>query len=227
MHSSCAAQYNRVVTECCSPSGYRWAFSERRARHEARRYELRGLDATSLRIVELLKREGVEGLTLLEVGGGIGAVQIELLKAGVTRAVSIEMTPTYEKAAGDVLRKAGFEDRVERRLMDFAEATADVEAADIVILNRVICCYPDMPKLARAAAAHTRQVLVLSYPRQTWWTRLGLSLANLVLRATLRRFQVFVHRPARILATAADGGLTTTLNQAGIFWQVTAFRRLG
>jgi hypothetical protein len=215
------------MTECCSPSGYRWAFSERRARREARRYELRGLDATSLRIVELLKREGVEGLTLLEVGGGIGAVQIELLKAGVTRAVSIEMTPTYEKAAGDVLRKAGFEDRVERRLMDFAEATADVEAADIVILNRVICCYPDMPKLARAAAAHTRQVLVLSYPRQTWWTRLGLSLANLVLWATRRRFQVFVHRPERILATAADGGLTTMLNQAGIFWQVTAFRRLG
>ena len=162
-----------------------------------------------------------------EVGGGIGAVQIELLKAGVTRAVSIEMTPTYEKAAGAVLRKAGFEDRVERRLMDFAEATADVEAADIVILNRVICCYPDMPKLARAAAAHTRQVLVLSYPRQTWWTRLGLSLANLVLWATRRRFQVFVHRPERILATAADGGLTTMLNQAGIFWQVTAFRRLG
>jgi 2-polyprenyl-3-methyl-5-hydroxy-6-metoxy-1,4-benzoquinol methylase len=215
------------VTECCSPSGYRWAFSERRARHEARRYELRGLDATSLRIVELLKLESVDGLTLLEVGGGIGAVQIELLKAGVTRAVSIEMTSTYEKAAGAVLRKAGLEDRVERRLMDFAEAAADVEAADIVILNRVICCYPDMPKLARAAVAHTRQVLVLSYPRQTWWTRLGLSLANLVLRATRRRFQVFVHRPERILATAAHGGLTTTLNQAGIFWQVTAFRRLG
>jgi 2-polyprenyl-3-methyl-5-hydroxy-6-metoxy-1,4-benzoquinol methylase len=218
---------NPAVTECCSPSGYRWAFSERRARREARRYELRGLDATSLRIVELLKLEGVESRTLLEVGGGVGAVQIELLKAGVTRAVSIEMTPTYEKAAGDLLRKAGLEDRVERKLMDFAEAAADVEVADIVIMNRVICCYPDMPKLARAAAAHTRHVLVLSYPRQTWWTRLGLSLGNLVLRATRRRFQVFVHRPERILATAADGGLTTTLNQAGIFWQVTAFRRLG
>jgi hypothetical protein len=218
---------NRAVTECCSPAGYRWAFSERRARREARRYELRGLDATSLRIVEFLKLEGVASLTLLEVGGGVGAVQIKLLKAGVSKAVSIEMTPTYEKAAGDLLRKAGFEDRVERKLMDFADAAADVEAADIVILNRVICCYPDMPKLARAAAAHAQQVLVLSYPRETWWTRLGLSLANLVLRATRRRFQVFVHRPERILATAADGGLTTTLNQAGIFWQVTAFRRLG
>jgi 2-polyprenyl-3-methyl-5-hydroxy-6-metoxy-1,4-benzoquinol methylase len=218
---------NLAVTDCCSPTGYRWAFSERRARREARRYELRGLDALSRRIVELLKLQGVDGLTLLEVGGGVGAMQIELLKAGVTRAVSIEMTPTYETAAGDLLRRAGLEDRVERKLTDFAEAAADVDAADIVIMNRVICCYPDMPKLAGAAAAHTRQVLVLSFPRETWWTRLGLSLANLVLRIARRGFQVFVHRPERILATAEDNGLTATLNQAGVFWQVTAFQRLG
>jgi hypothetical protein len=218
---------NPAVIDCCSPAGYRWAFSERRARREARRYERRGLDATSLRVVELLKLEGVEGLTLLEVGGGVGAVQIELLKAGVARAVSVEMTPTYEKAAGGLLRKAGLEGRVERKLMDFAEPAADVDAADIVILNRVICCYPDMPRLAQAAAAHTRRVLVLSYPRATWWTRLGLSAGNLVLRATRRGFQVFVHEPERILATAEDSGLTTTFNQARIFWQVSAFRRSG
>jgi magnesium-protoporphyrin O-methyltransferase len=137
------------------------------------------------------------------------------------------MTPTYETAAGDLLRKAGLEDRVERKLMDFAEADADVEAADIVIMNRVICCYPDMPKLVGVAAAHTRQVLVLSFPRETWWTRQGLSLANLVLRIARRGFQVFVHRPERILATAEDNGLTATLNQSGVFWQVAAFRRLG
>lgn len=215
------------MTDCCSATGYRWAFSEKRAWREARRYERRGLDATSRSIVELLQLQSVEGLTLLEVGGGVGAVQIELLKAGVTRAVSIEMTPTYEKAAGDLLRKAGLEDRVERKLMDFAEAAGDVEAADIVIMNRVLCCYPDMPKLAGAAAAHARQVLVLSFPRGTWWTRLGLALANLMLRITRRGFQVFVHRPERILATAGDRGLKATLNHAGIFWQVVALRRSG
>lgn len=215
------------MTDCCSATGYRWAFSEKRAWREARRYERRGLDPTARRIVEFLKLQGVEGLTLLEVGGGVGAVQIELLKAGVTRAVSIELTPTYEKAAGDLLRRARLEDRVERKLMDFAEAAGDVEAADIVIMNRVLCCYPDMPKLAGAAAAHARQVLVLSFPRGTCWTRLGLALANLVLRITRRGFQVFVHRPERILATAEDRGLKATLNHAGIFWHVVALRRFG
>ena len=218
---------NPAVTDCCSATGYRWAFSEKRARREARRYERHGLDRTSRRIVELLTLQGVAGLTLLEVGGGVGAVQIELLKAGVTHAVSIELTPTYEKAAGELLRSAGLEDRVERKVMDFVIAADEVEAADIVIMNRVLCCYPDMPKLAGAAAVHARQVLVLSFPRGTWWTRLSLSVANLVLRMTRRGFQVFVHRPERIQATAEHFGLKTTVNRAGVFWQMMALRRIG
>jgi tRNA G37 N-methylase Trm5 len=174
-----------------------------------------------------LKVQGVEGRTLLEVGGGVGAVQIELLKIGVTRAVSIEITPTYEEAAGSLLRRAGLEDRVERKVMDFAEAVDDVEAADIVIMNRVLCCYPDMPKLAAAAAAHSRQVLVLSFPKERRWTRIGLAVGNLLLRATRQRFQVFVHRPERILAIAEQHGLRTTLNEAGLFWQVAELQRFG
>ncbi len=202
-------------------------FGPKRARKDARRYQRRGLDPTARHIVELLRRQGVEGRTLLEVGGGVGALQIELLKAGVSRVVSIELTPTYEDAAGDLLQRAGLQDRVERRLMDFAEAGDDVAAADIVIMNRVICCYPDMPRLATAAAAHTRQTLVLSFPKETWWTRFGLAIGNLVLRAARLQFQVFVHPPARIIATAEECGLETTLNRSGIFWQVAAFRRAG
>jgi len=49
------------------------------------------------------------------VGGGIGAIEIDLLKAGVLRAVNVELTPTYEDAAGELLREVGFADRVERR----------------------------------------------------------------------------------------------------------------
>jgi hypothetical protein len=214
------------VTDCCSPSGYRWAFSENRAWREARRYERRGLEPTSRRIVECLTAQDVEGLTLLEVGGGVGAVQIELLKAGVAQAVSVELTPTYEKAAGELLRASGFKDRVERKVMDFVQAAEDVEGADIVVMNRVLCCYPDMPALAGAAATHARQVLVLTFPRRTWWTRLGLSLANLVLRMTRRGFQIFVHRPEQILATAEDRGLKATVDRAGIFWQMIALRRI-
>jgi hypothetical protein len=213
------------VSDCCSPAGYRWLFSEKVARRDARRFERRGLDATSRRIVRLLMRRGVEGLTLLEVGGGVGALQIELLKLGVARAVNIEITPTYEAAAGDLLRSAGLEDRVERKVMDFADAGNDVEPADIVIMNRVLCCYPDMPKLTATASAHCRQVMVLSFPKDRRWTRTALAVGNLLLRLTHRHFQVFVHRPERILAVAKQHGLMTARNRAGRFWQVAELRR--
>lgn len=212
--------------DCCSPKGYRWIFSENRARAEARRYRRRGLDATSRRIAELLKKQGVAGRTLLEVGGGVGAIQIELLKAGVTRAMSIELTPTYEEAARELLQEAGLVDRVERAVMDFAVAAGEVEAADIVIMNRVICCYPDMPKLVGAAADHASEVLVVSFPKERWWIRIGLNLGNLALRVTRRGFQVFLHSPDKILATADRHGLKMTFNRPGLFWQVAALRRI-
>ena len=213
------------MTDCCSPKGYRWVFSERSARTEAERYRRHGLDGTSQRIVDFLKRRGVEGRSVLEIGGGVGGIQIELLKAGATRAVSIELTPTYEDAAQGLLRDAGLADRVERRISDFAETAAAVEQADIVIMNRVICCYADMPKLAGAAAEHAREVLVLSYPRGSWWIRGGLMVANAMLWVARREFHVFVHPPKRILATSEGQGLHTVLDRSGLLWTVAALER--
>jgi 2-polyprenyl-3-methyl-5-hydroxy-6-metoxy-1,4-benzoquinol methylase len=211
--------------DCCTPKGYRWVFSERSARAEAKRYRRKGLDATSRRIVDFLKAQGVEGRSVLEVGGGIGAIQIELLKAGASHAVSIELTPTYEEVATELLRDAGLADRAERKVMDFAQANGQVESADIVIMNRVICCYPDMPRLAGAAADHTRQLLVMSYPTGSWWLRIGLGIANFILWATRRQFHIFVHPPAAIIANGARHGLQPILERSGLMWTVAALRR--
>ena len=213
------------MSDCCSPKGYRWVFSEGSARSEAKRYRRKGLDATSRRIVEFLKGEGVEGRSVLEVGGGIGAIQIELLKAGASGAVSIELTPTYERVANELLSEAGLSDRVERKVMDFAQAASQVESADVVIMNRVICCYPDMPRLAGAAADHARELLVMSYPRRSWWMRLGLGIANMMLLVMRREFHIFLHPPSGIIATSEQHGLQPVLSEGGLIWTVAAMRR--
>jgi magnesium-protoporphyrin O-methyltransferase len=213
------------VGDCCSTKGYRRVFSERSARSDARRYRRKGLDRTSRRIVDFVKAQGVDGRSVLEVGGGIGAVQIELLKAGAARAVSVELTPAYEAVAAELLREAGLEGRVERKVMDFAQAEAQVEGADIVIMNRVVCCYPDMPRLTGAAARHAQELLVMSFPRRSWWMRMGLGMANVLLWLTRREFHVFMHRPDRILATSEATGLRTVLDQTGLMWVVAGLSR--
>jgi 2-polyprenyl-3-methyl-5-hydroxy-6-metoxy-1,4-benzoquinol methylase len=213
------------MSDCCTPKGYRQIFSEKNAVAEAERYRRRGLDGTSRRIADLLTGRGVEGKTLLEVGGGIGAIEIELLKAGVLSAINVELTPTYENAAAELLRELGFADRVERRVMDFAEVGTEVETADIVVMNRVICCYGDMPKLASAAAEHTRGMLVMSFPNRRWWTRFGLTIANLGFRVIGMQFRVFLHPPQLILAAVERHGFRTRINEVGLLWQVTALER--
>jgi magnesium-protoporphyrin O-methyltransferase len=213
------------VSDCCTPKGYRQIFSEKNAAGEAKRYRRKGLDRTSKRIVDFIKDRGVEGKTLLEVGGGVGAVEIELLKAGVSRTVNVELTPTYETAAGELLAESGLGDRVERLVMDFAEAGVEVQPADVVVMNRVICCYPNMPKLAGAAADRAIGMLVMSFPNRRWWTRLGLTLANFGFRVIRLQFRVFLHPPELVLAAVEQRGFETRLNQPGLLWQVVALER--
>jgi 2-polyprenyl-3-methyl-5-hydroxy-6-metoxy-1,4-benzoquinol methylase len=213
------------VSECCTPKGYRQIFSEKNAAGEAKRYRRKGLDGTSRRILDVVKERGIEGRTLLEVGGGIGAIEIELLKAGMAQAVNVELTPTYEAVALELIDEAGLSDRVSRTVMDFAVAGPEVSSADVVVLNRVICCYHDMPKLAGAAADRAKGMLVLSFPNRRWWTRLGLTVANFGFRVIGLQFRVFLHPPAEILGALERRGFTTVVNQPGVIWQVVALER--
>ncbi|MHB8614198.1 MAG: methyltransferase domain-containing protein [Candidatus Dormibacteraceae bacterium] len=213
------------MSDCCTPTGDRQIFSEKNARAEARRYRRKGLDATSRRIGDLLKERGVEGKTLLEVGAASERSRSNCSRR-VFPAVNVELAPTYEDAASDLLHEVGFADHVERRVMDFADAGTEVETADIVVMNRVICCYPDMPKLASAAAERTREVLVMSFPNRRWWTRLGLTLANFGFRVVGMEFRVFLHPPELIQAAVQQHRFRTMFNERGLLWQVNAFERI-
>jgi 2-polyprenyl-3-methyl-5-hydroxy-6-metoxy-1,4-benzoquinol methylase len=212
---------------CCSASGCQEFFNEQVARRDIRRYRKKGLDSAAERIVEFLKRRGVAGRSVLEVGGGVGAIQLELLRAGAARTVSVELSPAYQAAARELLGSADLEGRVEFHVLDFAERSAEIEPADSVVMNRVVCCYPDYETLVRAAAEKARRHLVLSFPRDAWWVRLGIRVANLLLRLRGGSFRAHLHPPERILAVARASGLEPVLDERRLVWQLAALERPG
>ncbi len=211
------------MSACCSPRAYDEFFDEKQARRDARRYRRRGLDKTARRMVGFLAGYGVEGATVLEAGGGVGAIQIELLKAGSERAVNVELSPSYEKEAAELLREAGLKERVERRIGDFARD--GIEPADVVVLHRVVCCYPDYEGLVGAAADRARRALVLSFPKETWLTRIAFAAFNLVQRLRRKDFRAYVHPVAGILGAAEHRGLRPAFGHRGAFWQVAGLER--
>src|SRR5262249_8106025 len=149
-----------LVANCCNPRGCDQFFSERVARRMAKRYRARGLDKTARRMVEFLAQRGVEGASVLEIGGGIGVIQIELLKRGAARTVSLELSAAYDAEAATLLAEAGLDGRTERRIHDIAVDPDGIEPADVVVLHRVVCCYPDYERLLTAVADRSLRVLV-------------------------------------------------------------------
>lgn len=165
------------------------------------------------------------GDTVLEIGGGVGELELELLRAGATRATNVELSRAYEHEGAKLLADAGLSDRIEWRYGDIAVDRDLVETADVVVMHRVVCCYPDMPSLVGAAAEKTRRALGLSFPRNTWFVRIGGRFVNAWCRVRRSDFRFYVHRPEEIVRVARTHGLLLADTHTGRFWQVAAFAR--
>ncbi len=168
---------------------------------------------------------GVEGVRVLEIGGGIGAFQAELLAAGAAVGEVVELVPAYEPYARELAHEKGLGDRTSFVVADVLEAPESVKPADIVVLNRVVCCSPDGVELTAAAARLTRRALALSYPRDVWWMRAGVGVMNVGFWMLRRSFRVFVHRPEALAAAAETAGLGLTESGRRGPWEFATFGR--
>jgi magnesium-protoporphyrin O-methyltransferase len=212
------------MSDCCSlPRGYDKLFGEKAARRNLKQYRRRGLDDVGKRIVEFLRGRGVEGLTVLEIGGGIGAVDSELLKAGASSAVNAELSPAYEPFARELWQEAGVDERAQYRIGDVTQN--GVGPADAVVMNKVVCCYPDAEALVGAAAERARRYLVMSFPRERRLTRIGFGGLNLVSRVLRWEYRSYIHPVAEIVGAAETRGLRPALEHRGLIWQLVALER--
>lgn len=212
------------MPDCCNPSGYQRFFNEGEAADDLRRYDKKGLDKMARRLVDYLASRGMTGKSVLEVGGGIGALHVELLRSGAVDAVNVELSRGYESAAAELLRREELADRVERRLGDFTELACELRADD-VIMNRVVCCYPDMERLMNAAMSSSERFVALTFPRASIPTRLVVGLVNGWCRVSNIDFRVFVHSPKAILETAEAAGFAVVFRDHDLVWHGVVLER--
>ncbi len=213
------------MASCCSRKGYDRTFNDRFARHTANRYRKRGLDKAARQIVDAVAERDLAGATILEIGGGVGGIQLELLKLGAKSATNLELSAAYESQARRLLVDNGMADRVQRRIVDIASEPDDVDLADVVVMHRVVCCYPDYAALLSAAATHARHLVVFSHPPRNLWSRAIIGLGNCWLLLRGSEFRVFAHPPAAMRETLATHGLRAASPTSAGGWRVTAAQR--
>ena len=202
------------------------AFSEAEAKAELRNYRRRGpMNQTKL-ILEAIRSLGLKDANLLDIGGGIGAIHHELLEDVAREATHVDASSAYLKQAKQEAARRGHSDSIRFIHADFTDVASEVRQSDIVTLDRVVCCYPNFRGLLTAAADHSQRALVFTYPRETWYLRVALQIANLFQRLRRDPFRVFLHPVAEMDALLKGKGFRRLSLRRLFVWEMALYQRI-
>ena len=210
---------------CAQCKGIVQEFDDRLARRELRRYRRRGASGTTRILLDALIEQGVGGRSFLDIGGGVGAVQHGLMAAGASHGTHVDASPSYLAAARDEAVRLGHADRVRYVEGDAVTLVAELDASDVVTLDRVVCCYHDMPALVDASASRSRVLYGLVFPREHGFMRWGVRALNLIQRIRRRPFNVFLHGTAAVEARVRRHGFRKILHAQSPLWQIHLYRK--
>jgi magnesium-protoporphyrin O-methyltransferase len=215
---------------CEQCSGITRAFDDKAARKVLRRFRRRGPDRTTRLLIGALRRaitdEALSGLTMLDVGAGIGALHHDLLNGLVRRATHIDASAAHLAAAREETARRGHQSVVDFHEGDFTTMADGIPSADIVTLDRVICCFDDMERLVRLSSARCMRFYGAVFPRDVHWMRLAIGVINLVQRVQRSQFRVFLHDPHAIDSVLQSAGLRVRVEQQTLGWKVVLYERV-
>ncbi|MGD8402966.1 MAG: methyltransferase [Anaerolineales bacterium] len=210
---------------CCQCQGIEELFSEEYVAKELKRYRKRGPDKTTRMLINALKEEDVRGLTLLDIGGGLGAIQHEMLGAGVQSAIDVEASIAYLNATKEETARRGYAEQVSYQHGNFVNLAENVAPADIVTLDRVICCYPDMQNLVSLSVARASKYYGLVFLREDWWMKIWHFLQSSFLRLTKSNYRTFLHPTKEVEKLVKNYGFKRRFYRQTFFWQVIIYTR--
>jgi 2-polyprenyl-3-methyl-5-hydroxy-6-metoxy-1,4-benzoquinol methylase len=210
---------------CTGPCAAAVHFNPMKAERDLRRYQHHGPDPSTRMLLAELRRSPLQGLHLLDVGSGIGVIAMELAGVGLASVTLADASAGYLEAARRHLASRDASLPTQFFLGDFAATADSLPDADIVTLDRVVCCYPDLEALLRGAAARARQMIAFSYPRHTWYVRAAVVLENSWYWLRRDSFRAFVHSPERMASVLDAAGFVRAARHTTLQWALDLYRR--
>ncbi|NIR32807.1 MAG: class I SAM-dependent methyltransferase [Gammaproteobacteria bacterium] len=201
-------------------------FFSRLAPFSRLRFRLFGFERSQKQLMAGVARSSLAGASILEVGCGAGHLHQALLQgSGADRATGVELSARMLEAARAAARSQGLSERTDYRHGDFVVLASSLPDADVTILDKVICCYPDADTLLARALERTRRICALTYPRDRRLTRVTAELQAKLLRVAGSTFRPYVHDPQRVERIIASYGFTKTYEAQTAVWLTEVYSR--
>ncbi len=210
---------------CSQCVGIESHFDQKVAVRDLENYRNNKLDETTPVLIDALKAESISDMTLLDIGGGVGAIQHELLKAGVSSCINAEASQAYINATKEEAERQGHADRIQHLHGDFVDLSPDIPPCDIVTLDRTICCYHDVRRLVEESSARARKLYGVVYPLDNWKTRIAGAFENLTYRLHRSPFRFFLHSTEVVEQIVCAKGFERRFYREVGIWQVVVYAK--
>lgn len=212
------------MSDCCRAT-LDDQFGARMAQRQLKQLRRHGPSKETGLLIDALLAALPADATVLDIGAGVGAVHGALLEAGAQGATSVDASSAYATAAQERARERGYRDRVTRRAGDFVDVAASIEPADVVVLDKVICCYPDAERLVALSADRARRIYGFVVPHDRPVHRFVSRLHNAFRRLVRSDFRSYVHPQSRIEALLRQRGFRLRSESATAIWAVRVYER--
>ncbi|MDH5444514.1 MAG: class I SAM-dependent methyltransferase [Gammaproteobacteria bacterium] len=204
---------------CCCPhsrSGSRvFSFF---ARNYRKRFSKKGFEPSQRQLMDGLRVAGFADTTVLEVGSGVGHLHMVMLEEGAKSATGIDLSPKMIEEAKAWSEARGLADRLEYHEGDFMDILPSIKPAEVTVLDKVVCCYPDADGLVHASLDRTQRVYALSYPRYRWFIRAAMGFGAIMLKLLGSSFRPYAHRPDEIENWIIEAGFEKQYEQMTFIW---------
>jgi 2-polyprenyl-3-methyl-5-hydroxy-6-metoxy-1,4-benzoquinol methylase len=213
------------MSTCCAHNRDTGRFFGWFAKRYRKRFARKGLELSQKHLVEGLTRSGFNGATLLDIGCGIGYLHQRLLQAGASSAVGVDLSAKMLEQARAQAREQGLTERTDYREGDFVELADVLAPADIVILDKVICCYPDADALVQRSARLAGRVYAFTIPRDRWIVIFALWASRVLLVLIRCGFRSYVHDPAAVDRWLTQEGFVRAFEESTFSWLTRIYSR--
>lgn len=208
---------------CC---GADRLFDQKGARKELKRYLKKGPRNTTRRLLSYLDHYNKQGKRLLDIGGGIGAIQWYFLSHMGAETTDVDAADAYLKVAKEYATEHHWEDRCKFVKGDFSEVGSAIQVHDFVTLDRVICCYPDYISLLKMAMDKCGSVLALSYPMSSPIAQLISEMTGMYLYMKRNPFRTFIHSSSAVESFITSQGFKLKHKGLTFPWHVQVYERI-
>jgi len=211
-----------VSGNCC---GVEKIFDSKEAAKLKKKYLKKGPRGVTRVLVQLLDRLPKEGKSLLDIGGGVGALQWHFLENGGESSTDIDASEAYLKTAEELSQEKGLSDRTKFVLADIA-CLEDIGPHQYVTLDKVVCCYPDYKSLLEKATGNCTETLALSMPVSNMVSRAISKMTNVWLSYIKRSpFRMHIHQVKEIDAFIESKGFKLIDKKLSFPWWARVYGR--